>query len=235
MAAAISEALGVNMIEAQRRQGAAAQNEYEGIRLIGGERIEASLGMGDVADGGDALLLTDRRIVRIGGGRDRQRAFAALDDVSAAEIARQPEGYANFVWAALGFLAALLVWLTIDSPPLSWIAAAVLALMGAYLVIDRLVSRGSAYVAVKAGPTQIFAALKDADIPDAEMLINRLFELKAARADASSADASEPDGGRFGRLRLALMWVGASAVVAVSVGVCIIIARLILRRRKRGD
>lgn len=223
------------MIETQRQQGDAAQNEYEGIRLTGGERIEASLGMGDVADGGDALLLTDRRIVRIGGGRNRQRAFAAIDDVSAAEIARQPEGYANYVWAALGFLAALLVWLTIDSPPLSWIAAAVLALMGVYLVIDRLISRGSAYVAVRAGATQIFAALKDADIPDAELLINRMFELNAARADASSADASEPDGARFGRLRLALMWVGACVAVAVPTVVCIIIVRLILRRRKSVD
>ena len=222
------------MIEAQRQQIDAAHNEYEGIRLVGGERIEASLGMGDAADGGDALLLTDRRIIRIGGGgRDRQRAFAAIDDVSAAEIARQPEGYANFVWAALGFLAALLVWQTIDSPPLSWIAAAVLALMGVYLVIDRLISRGSAYIAVRAGPTQISAALKDADIPAAELLINRLFELKAARADASSAAASEPDGLRFGRLRLALMWLGASVAVAVSAGVCIVVVRLILRRRKR--
>ena len=223
------------MIEAQRRQGDAAQNEYEGIRLTGGERIEASLGMGDVADGGDALLLTDRRIVRIGGGRNRQRAFAAIDDVSAAEIARQPEGYANYVWAALGFLAALLVWLTIDSPPLSWIAAAVLALMGVYLVIDRLISRGSAYVAVRAGATQIFAALKDADIPAAELLINRLFELKAARADASSADAAEADGARFGRLRLALMWAGTCVAVAVPTVVCIIVVRLILRRRNRVD
>lgn len=220
------------MIEAQRQQIDAAHNEYEGIRLVGGERIEASLGMGDAADGGDALLLTDRRIIRIDGGRNRQRAFAAIDDVSAAEIARQPEGYANFVWAALGFLAALLVWQTIDSPPLSWIAAAVLALMGVYLVIDRLISRGSAYIAVRAGPTQISAALKDADILDAELLINRLFELKAARADASSADASDPDGSRFGRLRLALMWLGASVAVAVSAGVCVIIVRLILRRRK---
>lgn len=220
------------MIETQRQRGDAAQNEYEGIRLTGGERIEASLGMGDVADGGDALLLTDRRIVRIGGGRNRQRAFAAIDDVSAAEIARQPEGYANYVWAALGFLAALLVWLTIDSPPLSWIAAAVLALMGVYLVIDRLISRGSAYVAVRAGATQIFAALKDADIPDAELLINRLFEIKAARADDSSADAAESDGARFGRLRLALMWVGACVAAAVPTIVCIIVVRLILLRRK---
>lgn len=220
------------MIEAQRQQIDAAHNEYEGIRLVGEERIEASLGISDAADGGDALLLTDRRIIRIGGGRDRQRAFAAIDDVSAAEIARQPEGYANFVWAALGFLAALLVWQTIDSPPLSWIAAAVLALMGVYLVIDRLISRGSAYIAVRAGPTQVTAALKDDDIPNAELLINRLFELKAARADAPSADASAADSARFGRLRLALMWLGASVAVAASAGVCVVVVRLILRRRK---
>lgn len=179
---------GISATYAGQRQAEPAQAEFGGIRLMNDERVVASLGM-DERDRrdyeGDAIALTDSRVILISAERGRQSAaFMAIDDVSAVEIARQPEGYANFVWAGLAFFVAAMLWRAIDSQTLAIAAAAIVALMGVYLVIDRLTSRGSPRIAFRAGAAEIASALADdREMANAHALANKLFELKRARAD----------------------------------------------------
>lgn len=172
---------------AQRQQADATQAEFGGITLMSGERIIASLGISDRDRDydGDAIALTDSRVILTSAERGRQRAaFMAIDDVSAVEIARKPEGYANFVWAGLAFFVAAMLWRAIDSQTLAIAAAAIVALMGVYLVIDRLTSRGNPSIAFRSGASEIHSPLADdGELADAHALANKLFELKQARAD----------------------------------------------------
>ena len=172
---------------AQPQQADATQAEFGGITLMSGERIVASLGMTDRDRDydGDAIALTDSRVILASAERGRQRtAFMAIDDVSAVEIARKPEGYANFVWAGLAFFVAAMLWRAIDSQTLAIAAAAIVALMGVYLVIDRLTSRGNPRIAFRSGASEIDSPLADdGDLADAHALANKLFEIKQARAD----------------------------------------------------
>ena len=76
-----------------------------------------------------------------------------------------------------------MLWRVIENPTLSYAAAAIVTLMGIYLIVDRLLSRGEHALVFKAGSAEIQCALKrDADNSEAETLITRLFELKEERS-----------------------------------------------------
>ena len=174
---------------AQQQQADAPQAEFGGITLMPDERIVASLGMAendrDRRDQeGDAIALTDSRVILTSAERGRQRAaFMAIDDISAVEIARRPEGYSNFVWAGIAFFVAAMLWRAIDSQTLAIAATAIVALMGVYLVIDRLTSRGNPRIAFKAATAELDAAIADdGELANAHALANKLFELKQTRA-----------------------------------------------------
>ncbi len=171
---------------ARQQQDDAPQAEFGGITLMPDERIVASLGITDRDrdQEGDAIALTDSRVILTNAERGRQRAaFMAIDDISAVEIARRPEGYSNFVWAGIAFFVAAMLWRAIDSQTLAIAAAAIVALMGVYLVIDRLTSRGNPRIAFRAATAEIDAALADdGEMANAHALANKLFELKQARA-----------------------------------------------------
>ena len=173
---------------ARQQQDHAPQSEFGGITLMPDERIVASLGITDRDrrdDDGDAIALTDSRVILTNAERGRQRAaFMAIDDISAVEIARRPEGYSNFVWAGIAFFVAAMLWRAIDSQTLAIAAAAIVALMGVYLVIDRLTSRGNPRIAFRAATAELDAAIPDdGELANAHALANKLFELKQARAD----------------------------------------------------
>ena len=169
-----------------QQQADAPQAEFGGITLMTDERIVASLGITDRErdNEGDAIALTDSRVILTSAERGKQRAaFMAIDDISAVEIARRPEGYANFVWAGLAFFVAAMLWRAIDSQTLAITATAIVALMGVYLVIDRLTSRGTPRILFRTGATELDAALtNDSEMENAHALANKIFELKQTRA-----------------------------------------------------
>ena len=77
-----------------------------------------------------------------------------------------------------------MLWRAIDSQTLAIAAAAIVALMGVYLVIDRLTSRGNPRITFMAASSEINSPLADdGELADAHALANKLFELKQARAD----------------------------------------------------
>ncbi|MYC05589.1 MAG: hypothetical protein F4X57_00135 [Chloroflexi bacterium] len=177
------------MLQARVKQSEQVQDESSGIALMTGETVRATLGTSLADDSNadkDSVLLTDRRVIHISGRRtNRRTAHAAIEDISAVAINRQAvKGYGAFVWAALAFLVSVLLWRVIDSEMLALGAAAVVALMGVYLIIDRLWERGEHGLVIRTGSAEIRCALTDKNAQsEAEAFILRLFELKYERSN----------------------------------------------------
>lgn len=177
------------MLQAKSKRSELTQDRMAGVALMADEEVQDSLGVneGGSSNSGSksAVLLTDRRIIHISGAGSNQRtSYAAIEDVSAVEITRQSvEGYSAFIWALLAFFVSAMLWRVIENQTLSIAAAAVVALMGIYLIVDRLWSRGEQALVFKVGGAEIQCVLKGSgDQSDAEALVTRLFELKDERS-----------------------------------------------------
>ena len=84
---------------------------------------------------------------------------------------------------SLGFLRVFRALAHHRNQTLSYAAAAIVALLGIYLIVDRLLARSEHALVFKAGSAEIQCALKrDAGNAEAEALITRLFELKDERS-----------------------------------------------------
>ena len=112
------------------------------VRLLDGERVESAL---PLDDGGEApapaLLLTDKRVIYVSGEGKRRRAmFASIQDVQAVEIGFHARSSAAYVWAALALVAAFFLFFVIENPLGRVIGPVAVACLGAYLVVDNLMS-----------------------------------------------------------------------------------------------
>ena len=184
------------MLQAETNRRQKQPSNLLGLRLMADEEVQESLGADESDSSRNAnrssVLLTDRRIIHISGsGPNLKASYAAVDDVSVAEITRQSvQGYSAFIWAVLAFFVAAMLWRVIENQTLSIVAAAIVALMGVYLIADRLLSRGEHALVFKAGGAEIQCPLKgDGDQASAETLIARLFELKDERSKPQYARA----------------------------------------------
>ncbi len=173
----------------QRRDAEQADSEFDGILLMENEQIQSSLGMSGSnasARQQDIVLLTDKRLIHISGSGNKKRSvFASIEDISLAEITRQPEGYAAYIWAALAFFVAVMLWRTIESPTTSLLTAIAVVLMGVYLIVDRLTSAGTPIVVFRTNGSEICSPIGKHAQPDAEALIAALFDLKYPEVETS--------------------------------------------------
>ena len=175
-----------------------AEYGFGAVHLMDGERVDTTLHLvGDPDPGRDSkrrmLLLTDCRLIHLDGDvKDYGAVFTSLRDVDAIEIGREPAGAGAFAWAALAFIAALFLYFVLDEQGVWQIAgAAGAALLGAYLIGDRLISSGETFMVLKMGPAELRCALNgNRGIDGAHSFIRRFFELKsetdtvAARVDS---------------------------------------------------
>ena len=167
--------------------------ELKGLTLIDEERIDTALDLrdglgGGEEDGTDDLFLTDRRLVHLNAnGRRRRASFVSIQDITAIDISSERGyGIAAFMWGALALIVAVIVWRVWEHPVGSALAGLAVAGMGAYLVIDRLMSPPKVRAIFRAGNAELHF---DIDSPSAARdihdFVNRLFLLKdeeAARA-----------------------------------------------------
>lgn len=172
------------MLRAKMKQIEQVQDESNDIAFMTGETVHVTLGTSLADDSNadkDSVLLTDKRVIHISGRHaNRRTVHAAIEDISAVAISQQAvKGYGAFVWAVLAFIVSVLLWRIIDSEILALGAAAVVALMGVYLIVDRLWERGEHGLVIRAGSVEIQCALSDKNAQsEAEAFILRLFELK---------------------------------------------------------
>jgi hypothetical protein len=184
------------MLKAKAKKGVLAQGRVRGVTLMVNEEILASMGIGkgeDAQDGGEVVVLTDNRVIQMSGSESSRRtSFAAIEDISAVEITSQPAGgYGSFVWAGLAFVVSAALWRIIENQTISIGAAVIVALMGVYLIYDRLTSGGEHVLVFKTNGGEIRIDLKgERNQEEAEALIARMFELKAERSLSKYARAN---------------------------------------------
>ena len=158
------------------------------VSLIEGEKIDTLLDLRDGAGVGstqdpEVVLLTDRRVIHLASnGRRRKAVFMAIQDIDGVEIDSEREGrYAAFIWGGLALFVAVMLWQVWDQPYWSVVAAVGVVLMGAYLMVDRLISSATMRATFKAGSSEVQCALQsDKAAHDIYTLVNRLGELQSA-------------------------------------------------------
>ena len=155
----------------------------EEISLLDGERLDSTLNLdgdaGGSSSGDEMVLLTDRRVIHARNGRRRKAVFASVQDIDAIEISQEQQGVGAFLWAGLAFLVAIILYLMIDAVLTRTLAAAVVAVMGVYLLVDQLLLPGKPLVIFRAGGVQLEITLRSGEVPaDVYAFVNRVFELK---------------------------------------------------------
>lgn len=171
-----------------------AEYGFGAVDLLDGESVDTTLHLiGDPDTGRDSkrrlLLLTDRRLIHLDGGtQDYGAVFTSLQDVDAIEIGREPASAGAFAWAAFAFIAALFLYFVLDEQGVWQIVGTVgAALLGAYLIGDRLISSGETFMVLKMGPAELRCALNgNPGLEGAHSFIRRFFELKS---ETESVDA----------------------------------------------
>ena len=162
-----------------------ARHGFDDVQLMEGERIDSSI---TLALGGDeddespeVLLLTDSRVIHLNGtGKRRTAVFASVDDINTVEISSERSGKGVYVWSALSFIVALLLWGVIKNPIGSAASAIIVALMGVYLIVDHLMSAGTSMATFKTSASQFKVELKGEgdSYENVYLFINRLFRMK---------------------------------------------------------
>ena len=157
------------------------------LSLMDGERIDSAINLGDGEKGvpsryPELVLLTDQRVIHLNAnGRSRKAVFVSLRDIDAVEVeAKRQSGYGALVWGVLAFFVAIAVWRVWGNPWGSALGAIAVALMGVYLVVDRLTSSDTMRAAFRAGSSQILCSPNgDEALRETYALVNRLHQLRA--------------------------------------------------------
>ena len=175
-----------------------ARHGFDDVHLMEGERIDSSitLAIGGAQDdeSPEVLLLTDSRVIHLNGtGKRRTAVFASVDDISTVEISSERGGMGVYVWSALAFIVALLLWRVIDNPIGSVASAIIVALMGVYLIADHLMSAGTSVATFRTTSSEFKVQLRGegGSYENVYLFINRLFRMKG------NGGKGAPDPGKF--------------------------------------
>ena len=157
----------------------------DSISLIEGERVDSTISLDGMRgkDRSATLVLTDRRLIHIGAnGRSRTASYVSIADVTSVEVMnKRRRSLAGLAWAAAALLVAAAVWSILDHAVFSPIAGIVLAAMGTYLAVDRLLGYDSVRATFRSTQEQIGISVEDAGgeaSAQIDTLTARLFEMK---------------------------------------------------------
>ncbi len=158
------------------------------LTLMPEERVDCVFDVNrGMTDGGrepfEALYLTSSRIIHARGRGGRRRlVFLSLRNVDAIEITRQPLGFGAFLWGALAAVVAVLIW-QLWEHSLTPLASLIALGMGAYLIVDRILSLQHLYVVLAAGASQVRLELRSkAASRDIHDFTTRVFQLQEEAA-----------------------------------------------------
>ncbi len=159
-------------------------NHLEGVTLIDGERVDSSVYLGSSGtDRFDRLVLTDMRLIRLGvKGTARSASFISIKDIAAVDVTNtRRRSVSGLAWGAVSLFVAVMVWRIWDHPLFSAVAAAVIAGMGVYLLVDRLWGYDKVRAVFSTESEEIRIAIDGADSAvegRINAMANRLFELR---------------------------------------------------------
>ncbi len=176
--------------------------EIEGLSLLEGERLDMTLNYQNGVSrylpekGEDALILTNKRVIQVAGGRrSKEATFAALKQIQSISVKRSSKKISTLIWGVLGALGGLAMYKVLQSSFENTTVSAVLGIvgsvLGAILIIDYVFSQDQAVVTLHLGDAQIQARVRGEDgAINAYTFINRVFEMNESEGIATEDQAS---------------------------------------------
>ncbi len=148
----------------------------DGFRLIEGESVVESLKVG----GSDRFVLTDRRVIYIGGDEDhRNWSFASLSEISSVRVTRMVRERSSLIWGVLGLIASIAIWQVATNERVGIIGGIVMAALGAILLFDYYLRTPPSRLLFDAAGKDIGGPIIRSSENGARSFGDRVFELKA--------------------------------------------------------
>jgi len=148
----------------------------DGFRLIEGESVVESLAVG----GSDRFVLTDRRVIYIGGDEDhRNWSFASLSEISSVRVTRMVRERSSLIWGVLGLIASIAIWQVATNERVGIIGGIVMAALGAILLFDYYLRTPPSRLLFDAAGKDIGGPIIRSSENGARSFGDRVFELKA--------------------------------------------------------
>lgn len=170
----------------------------DGFRLIDGESVVESLEVG----GTDRFVLTDRRVIYIGGDEDhRNWSFAAISEISSVRVTRVARERSSLIWGVLGLIASIGIWQVATNERVGIIGGVVMAALGAVLLWDYYLRTPPSRLLFHVDGRDIGGPLNRSSEDGARSFGDRLFELKARNAANSEGSATAKPAGTTRRYR----------------------------------
>ncbi len=168
------------------------ESVIDGFRLTDGESVVESLEV----DGTDRFVLTNRRVIYIGGDEDhRNWSFADVSEVTSVEVARASRERSSLMWGVLGFIAAVGIWQVATNDKVGIIGGIAMAMLGAILLWDYYLRTPSSRLLFHAAGKDIGGPLSRSSETGARAFGDRVFELKSLSArDTDDSDHGKPAG-----------------------------------------
>ena len=169
-----------------------------GVSLMHGERVDSTLDLREgmvqhPATGSSMLFLTNKRLILLdtNGGR-RNSAFASVQSLNAIEVVVDRRGIGSYIWAGLALVLAGILVAVIDHPVGSIAAAVAVALMGVYLLVDKLMETRKSVLKIKLGSSEFQCELTGSGATsDVYTFVNRVFQVKDGDQKASSSPLTD--------------------------------------------
>lgn len=174
------------------------ESVVDGFRLVDGESVVESLEVG----GSDRFVLTDRRVIYIGGDEDhRNWSFAPLSEISSVRVTRVARERSSLIWGVLGLIASIGIWQVATNERVGIIGGVVMAALGAILLWDYYLRTPPSRLLFHAAGRDIGGPLNRSSEDGARSFGDRLFELKARDGEKSEESAPTKPAGATRRYR----------------------------------
>lgn len=175
-----------------------ADEVVDGFRLIDGESVVDSLEV----DGTDRFILTDMRVIYIGGDEDhRNWSFASVSEISSVKVTRVSRERSSLYWGVLGLVAAIGIWQVATNDTVGIVGGIVMAALGVLLLWDYYLRTPPSRLLFHADGQDIGGPLSRSSETGARSFGDRVFELKSLNASANSNDGSTKTAGIARRYR----------------------------------
>ena len=173
-------------------------SDIDGFRLIEGESVVESLEVG----GPDRFVLTDCRVIYIGGDEDhRNWSFAPISEISSVRVTRMVRERSSLIWGVLGLIASIGIWQVATNERVGIIGGVVMAALGAILLFDYYLRTPPSRLLFDAAGKDIGGPINRSSENGARSFGDRVFELKALDNETSEKSAPTKPAGTTRRYR----------------------------------
>jgi hypothetical protein len=152
--------------------------------------------------GADRFVLTDRRVIYIGGDENhRNWSFAPISEISSIRVTRVLRERSSLIWGVLGLIASIGIWQVAANDRVGIIGGIVMAALGAILLCDYYLRTPPSRLLFDAAGKDIGGPINRSSENGARSFGDKVFELKAYDAEQSEGSAPAKPAGTARRYR----------------------------------